>query len=131
MLKTLNKRREAWFCLRIVCIHSQENIDARHVIALLREPRLALLDRHPIDLRNPAGQATVKLGVRFPLEKKLRMDDVAIHAQSHLEGVHLGGIVAGHDLDQGAFDRFRDDYRGPTGDAPEKFPLSELTPGRQ
>ena len=34
-------------------------------------------------------------------------------------------------FDKGAFDRFRDDYRGPTGDAPEKFPLSELTPGRQ
>jgi Protein of unknown function (DUF3105) len=34
-------------------------------------------------------------------------------------------------FDQGAFDHFRDDYRGPTGDAPEKFPLSELTPGRQ
>lgn len=34
-------------------------------------------------------------------------------------------------FDKGAFDRFRDDYRGPSGDAPEKFPLSELTPGRQ
>ncbi|HEX3256069.1 MAG TPA: DUF3105 domain-containing protein [Gaiellaceae bacterium] len=34
-------------------------------------------------------------------------------------------------FDKGAFDHFRDDYRGPTGDAPEKFPLSELTPGRQ
>jgi Protein of unknown function (DUF3105) len=32
-------------------------------------------------------------------------------------------------FDQGAFDRFRDDYRGPTGDAPEKFPLSALPPG--
>ena len=73
-------------------------------IALLREPRLALLDRHPIDLRNPAGQVTVKLTIGFPLERKLRMDDVAIHAQSHLEGVHLGGIVAGRDLDQGVLD---------------------------
>jgi hypothetical protein len=34
-------------------------------------------------------------------------------------------------FDEGAFTRFRDDYRGPTGDAPEKFPLTELTPGRQ
>ncbi len=73
-------------------------------IALLREPRLGLLDRHPIDLKNPAGQATVKLTVGFPLERKLRMDDVAIHAQSHLEGVHLGGIAAGRDLDQGVLD---------------------------
>jgi uncharacterized protein DUF3105 len=34
-------------------------------------------------------------------------------------------------FDEGAFSSFRDDYRGPSGDAPEKFPLSELTPGRQ
>ena len=42
---------------------------------------------------------------------------------------YLEDLVPG--FDEGAFDRFRDDYRGPTGDAPEKFPLSELTPGRQ
>ena len=34
-------------------------------------------------------------------------------------------------FDQDAFDNFRDDYRGPSGDAPEKFPLNQLTPGRQ
>jgi hypothetical protein len=28
-----------------------------------------------------------------------------------------------------AFSNFRDDYRGPDGDAPEKFPLSALQPG--
>jgi Protein of unknown function (DUF3105) len=32
---------------------------------------------------------------------------------------------------EGAFNRFRDDYRGPTGDAPEKFPLNALRPGGQ
>jgi hypothetical protein len=30
-----------------------------------------------------------------------------------------------------SFTNFRDDYRGPTGDAPEKFPLSSLQPGSQ
>jgi Protein of unknown function (DUF3105) len=34
-------------------------------------------------------------------------------------------------FDEGAFDHFRDDYRGPGGDAPEKFPLSALQPGGQ
>jgi len=34
-------------------------------------------------------------------------------------------------FDKGAFDRFRDDYRGPSGDAPEKFPLDQLNPGGQ
>lgn len=34
-------------------------------------------------------------------------------------------------FNEDAFRNFRDDYRGPTGDAPEKFPLSSLQPGRQ
>jgi hypothetical protein len=73
-------------------------------IALLREPRLGLLDRHPIDLKNPAGQATVKLTLSIPLEQKVRMDDISVHVVSHLDGVHLGGVVAGRDLDEGVLD---------------------------
>ena len=34
-------------------------------------------------------------------------------------------------FDKGAFDSFRDDYRGPNGDAPEKFPLDQLRQGGQ
>ncbi len=34
-------------------------------------------------------------------------------------------------FDESAFNHFRDDYRGPTGDAPEKFPLEALQPGGQ
>lgn len=34
-------------------------------------------------------------------------------------------------FDKGAFDNFVDDYRGPNGDAPEKFPLDSLAPGGQ
>ena len=59
-------------------------------LALLREPRLALLDRHPIELKNPAGQMTVKLSLTLPLEDTVRMDDIAIQVQAHLDGVHLG-----------------------------------------
>jgi hypothetical protein len=32
-------------------------------------------------------------------------------------------------FDEDAFSDFRDDYRGPEGEAPEKFPLEDLTPG--
>jgi len=39
---------------------------------------------------------------------------------------HLATCTA---FDEGSFSDFRDDYRGPGGDAPEKFPLEELTPG--
>ena len=73
-------------------------------LALLREPRLALLDRHPIDLKNPAGQVAVKLNLSLPLDNNVPMDDVAIQVQAHLDGVHLGALVAGRDLDQGTFD---------------------------
>ncbi len=74
------------------------------VLSILREPRLGLLDRHPIDLKDPSGQASVKLAVTVPLERDVTMDDVGIHAQAHLNGVHLSSVVAGHDLDQGVFD---------------------------
>jgi hypothetical protein len=74
------------------------------VLALLHEPRLGLLDRHPIDLKNPAGQATMKLSVVLPLDKKVTMNDIAIHTQGRLDGVHLGAVVAGRDVDQGVFD---------------------------
>ena len=73
-------------------------------ITLLREPRLGLLDRHPIELKNPAGQMSTKVNLTLPLEDTVRMDDIAIQAQAHLEGVHLGAVAAGHDLDQGTFD---------------------------
>jgi hypothetical protein len=73
-------------------------------LTLLREPRLALLDRYPIELNNPAGEATVNLTVGLPLEYDLRMENITVHAQSHLEGVHLGGVIAGRDLDQGVLD---------------------------
>lgn len=73
-------------------------------LALLREPRLGLLDRHPIDLKDPAGQGSVNLTVALPLDKDVTMDDVAIHARAHLDEVHLASVVAGQDLDQGSFD---------------------------
>ena len=73
-------------------------------ISLLREPRLALLDRSPIELKDPAGTATVKLSLKVPLESSVRMDDINVHAQAHLDGVHLSAVAAGRDLDQGVFD---------------------------
>ena len=77
---------------------------APDALALLREPRLGMLDRHPIDLQNPAGQVNVKLTVNVMLDHRVTMDDITIHAQGHLEGVHLGAVALGRDLDQGVFD---------------------------
>jgi len=71
------------------------------LLTLLRHPRLHLLDRHPLPLRNPAGSLTGKLSVNLPLEQHLEFSQVAIHAQGQLSGLRLGGLVAGRDLDRG------------------------------
>jgi hypothetical protein len=70
-------------------------------IALLRHPRLRLLDRHPIDLRNPGGVGTVRLGVTLPLKNNVTIDQVAITATANLTDAHVEGLVAGRDLDRG------------------------------
>ena len=73
-------------------------------VGLLRQPRLRLLSRHPMDLRDPRGQVAAKLTLGLPLEDKLSIDEVAIHAQGHIADAHLAGVVAGRDLDAGALD---------------------------
>lgn len=71
------------------------------LLNLLRHPRLHLLDRHPLPVRNPAGLLAGKLSVNLPLEEHLEFSQVAIHAQGQLSGLRLGGLVAGRDLDRG------------------------------
>ena len=73
-------------------------------LALLREPRLGLLHRHPIELKDPAGQADVKLQVSLPLEHDVSMDSIGINAQGRLDALHLSAIAAGRDLDEGMLD---------------------------
>ncbi|MBO0710961.1 MAG: hypothetical protein J2P47_06750, partial [Acetobacteraceae bacterium] len=73
-------------------------------IALLREPRLRLLDKHPMPGREPSGQASIRLTIQLPLEDKVKLDDIAVHTQAHLENVHLGDLVAGRTLDQATLD---------------------------
>jgi len=73
-------------------------------IALLRNPRLQLLARHDLPLDRPAGQVAGTVTLSLPLEDRVTMDDVAIRAHAHLDGVHLSGGVAGRDLDQGVLD---------------------------
>jgi len=71
------------------------------LLTLLRHPRLRLLDRHPIPVRNPAGSIAGKLNVNLPLNEHLDFSDIAIHAAGQLSGLRLGGLVAGRDLDRG------------------------------
>lgn len=70
------------------------------VIALLREPKMHLLDKGP-DFKEPSGEVTTKVSVKFPLEKKLRSEDVVTRVLARISKLHLSGFVAGRDVDQG------------------------------
>jgi hypothetical protein len=72
-------------------------------LALLKEPRLHLFERHPMDLRAPSGDVAASLQTVVPLRLNVKGDDVAIHGMGALSRAHLTGVVAGRDLDDGAF----------------------------
>jgi hypothetical protein len=71
------------------------------LVSVLRQPSLHLFDRRPIDLRDPSGDAAVKLNLFVPLKNDLQMDQVRIAAHAQVSNAHLTGIAADHDLDRG------------------------------
>lgn len=73
------------------------------LVALLGHPRLNLLNRRPVPMRNPAGRVEGRVVIApMPLVSDLRIDDVRISARGKLSALALGGIAAGHDLTNGA-----------------------------
>jgi hypothetical protein len=74
------------------------------IVALLKEPRLRLLATHPIDLREPGGDAAIALKIKLPLENKVTLDQVDIEATAQLRQGHLTAVAAGRDLDQATLD---------------------------
>ena len=84
------------------------------LITVLKHQRLHLLDRRPMDIRDPAGNVTGRLNItRLPLEANLTVDDLHLQASGKLTRLHLGGIAAGRDIDQGTleFDTSNDGFR--------------------
>jgi hypothetical protein len=72
-------------------------------IAVLNHPRINILSRRPVTMRNPAGTVEGRLGVlALPLENDVTFDDVRLSAGGRISGLHLGGIAAGHDLTGGS-----------------------------
>ena len=71
------------------------------VLTLLKHPRLALLDRRPIPMRNPGGTMTGRLQVNAPMKDQLTFEDIRIETSSKVTDLRLGGLVAGRDLEQG------------------------------
>ena len=70
-------------------------------LALLKEPRLRLLDKHPMELNDPAGEVRMNIRATVPLELTLTFDDVAIRGVGTLNKLRLSRVVAGRDLDDG------------------------------
>ena len=73
------------------------------VMALLAEPRLRLLSRHPLTLTRPRGTAMLHLGLSLPLISRVTINDMTI--QSHAEVTHasIGNVVAGRDVANARF----------------------------
>ena len=71
-------------------------------LALLREPALKLLDQHPLDLGQPSGDARLHVHAIVPLEVFLDLPMVTLRATGDLTKLHLGGVINGQDLDDGA-----------------------------
>ena len=75
------------------------------LIAVLKNPKIKLLDKRPIPMRDPAGQFSAHLAVaHLPLRDDVALEDLAISTKVRFTGVHLGGIAAGRDLDHGNLD---------------------------
>ena len=90
------------------------------VLTLLKNPRLQLLSKRPLAFTSPSGAVNAHLSVRLPLEGKVSIDQVAIHANGQVANTHLGNVAMGRDLDQGqlAFDVTND---GLTINGPAQF----------
>ena len=60
---------------------------------------MKLLARSGFDFAGASGQAQARLQLHMPLENRLTMDDIALHATASVADVHLSKVAAGHDLD--------------------------------
>ncbi len=77
---------------------------AADVAAILGHPRLNLLARAHLALNDVQGQIAGTLHFpRLPLLAHLQADDVKVEATGTTKGLHLTGLVAGRNLDDGDF----------------------------
>ncbi len=72
------------------------------LMTLLANPTLQLLSRSPIPIHNPGGTMKGHLAVNMPMKDVVAFEDIRIQTTARATGLHLGAVVAGRDLDQGA-----------------------------
>ncbi|MBS0989288.1 hypothetical protein JK182_11535 [Acetobacter okinawensis] len=73
------------------------------VMALLAEPRLHLLSRHPLSLTRPRGAAMLHLGLSLPLISRVTINDMSIHSHADVSHASMGNVVAGRDVANARF----------------------------
>ena len=71
------------------------------LFTLLKNPRLKLLSAHPVSITAASGSLATHLSIQLPLDQKVTVDQVVIHATGQVANAHLGAIAAGRDLDNG------------------------------
>ncbi|MBV8612876.1 MAG: hypothetical protein JOY66_03780 [Acetobacteraceae bacterium] len=74
-----------------------------NALALLSQPRLGLLSRHPLALSRPRGQVSAAIVVSLPLAARVDVDQVSINARAHVAALGIKDVIAGRDLDDGDF----------------------------
>lgn len=68
------------------------------VIALLYEPRLRLLSRHPLPFKRPSGDIKANLKVELPLKKKVTIEEIAIQGHNEVRHAYLDNVAMDKDL---------------------------------
>ena len=77
---------------------------AADVVGILGNPRLNLIARAHLTLGGVRGTVAGTLRIpRLPLLARLKADDVKVEAKGTTTNLHVGGLVAGRDLDNGNF----------------------------
>nr|WP_255574956.1 DUF3971 domain-containing protein [Caldovatus aquaticus] len=72
--------------------------------AVLRHPRLRLLDRRRIEIQDPSGALEGRLSLAFPLLDDLPVEDLRLRAEARLNEVRVPKVLLGQDLVRGALD---------------------------
>lgn len=73
-------------------------------MAVLRHPRLKLLDRRKPELTVAAGQAEARLAIGFPLLADLPLEELRLRATARITEARLPGALLDQELDRAGFD---------------------------
>jgi hypothetical protein len=72
--------------------------------AVLKHPRLRLLDRRRVGIENPSGALEGRLSLAFPLLDALPVEELRLGAEARLTEVRIPNLLLGRDLEGGTLD---------------------------